>query len=66
MLISYKDIKAAQAKRAKQEAKKEAKGKRKLGRLKRVILKADAATIDKGMRKKRKYTIKEAEEVIVV
>lgn len=65
-IMSYEDIEAARAKRAEQEADKEAKGKRKPGRPKRVVSEADAATADKGMRKKRKYATEEAEEVVAV
>ncbi|KAF1829341.1 hypothetical protein BDW02DRAFT_651428 [Decorospora gaudefroyi] len=55
--MSYEDIEAARAKRAMQEADKEAKGKRK----------ADAATKEKKKRKKRKdaNVTQEAEEVTV-
>jgi hypothetical protein len=65
--VSYKDIEAARAKRAEQAADREAKGKRKAGRLKRVLSEADAATKEKKRRKKRKGAdvTQEAEEVTV-
>ena len=66
-VMSYEDIEAARAKRAEQEADKEAKGKRKAGRPKRVFSEADAATKEKKKRKKRKGAdvTQEAEEVTV-
>ncbi|KAF1828062.1 hypothetical protein BDW02DRAFT_584761 [Decorospora gaudefroyi] len=66
-VMSYEDIEAARAKRAKQEADKEAKRKRKAGRPKRVLSDADAATKEKKKRKKRKGAniTQEAEEVTV-
>ncbi|ORX91771.1 hypothetical protein BCR34DRAFT_581358 [Clohesyomyces aquaticus] len=66
-VMSYEDIEAARAKRAEQEASKEAKGKRKPGRPKRVTLEADAATLETKNCKRHKCTnvTQEAEEVIV-
>ncbi|KAF2682313.1 hypothetical protein K458DRAFT_405611 [Lentithecium fluviatile CBS 122367] len=66
-VLGYEDIEAARAKRAEQEASKEAKGKRKPGRPKRMTLEADAATMETKNRKRHKCTnvTQEAEEVIV-
>jgi hypothetical protein len=70
--MSYKDIEAARAKRAEQEANKEAKGKRKPGWPKRVVSEAEAAaTADKGnvrsvnvlRRRKRKGKCRQAEHI---
>ena len=60
--MSFEDIEAARAKRAEQDAAKEAKGKRKRGRPKSVVPEAEAeATAGNGKRKKRKSaTLEEA------
>ncbi|KAI8930582.1 hypothetical protein NX059_012192 [Plenodomus lindquistii] len=74
-VMSYEDIEAAQAKRAKQDANKEAQGKRKRGRLKRIAVEAVVeavvegegeaeATADNGTRKKLKRAAQEAEEAL--
>ncbi|KAF1831218.1 hypothetical protein BDW02DRAFT_601018 [Decorospora gaudefroyi] len=70
-VMSYEDIEAARAKRAKQEANKEAQGKRKRGRPKRIAVEAVVegeaeATADNGTRKKLKRAAQEAEEALAL
>ena len=53
--MSYNNIKAARAKRTKQEANKEAQSTGKRGRPKHIVVEAGAeATVDKGTREKPK------------
>jgi G3E family GTPase len=69
-VISYEDIEAARAKRAKQEANKEAQGKRKRDRPKRIAVEAVVeeveATADNGACKKAKRTAQEAKEALAL
>jgi hypothetical protein len=69
-VMSYEDIEAARAKRAEQEANKQAQGKRKRGRPKHIAVEAvvegeTEATADKGTRKKLKRA-QEAEEALAL
>ena len=69
-VMSYEDIEAARAKRAEQEANKQAQGKRKRGRPKHIAVEAvveeeTEATADKGARKKPKRA-QEAEEALAL
>jgi hypothetical protein len=70
-VMSYEDIEAARAKRAEQGANKQAQGKRKRGRPKRITVEAVVegeaeATADKGTRKKLKRAAQEAEEALAL
>jgi hypothetical protein len=69
-VMSYEDIEAARAKRAEQEANKQAQGNRKRGRPKHIAVEAVVegeaeATADKGTRKKLKRA-QEAEEALAL
>jgi DDE superfamily endonuclease len=65
-VMTYEDIEAARATRAEKDAAKEARGKRKRGRPKKVAVEAEEATVDKRTRKKRRCATQEAEEALVV
>tara|TARA_R110002003_G_scaffold1534_3_gene23203 strand:- start:1723 stop:1998 length:276 start_codon:yes stop_codon:yes gene_type:complete len=64
--MTYEDIEAEGVKRAEQEASKEAQGKRKRGRPKRILVEVEAEAIaDKRERRKRQRATQEAEEALV-